>query len=47
MFTISNEDRKRLLALLDLTQGMKPSTLRDENRLRQALKRLEPKQELQ
>ena len=46
MFTISNEDRKRMLALLELTQGLKPKTLRDENRLRlarQALRRLERK----
>lgn len=50
MFTISNEDRKRLLALLDLTQGLKPNNLRDENRLRlarQALKRLERKDKRQ
>ena len=47
MYSISDDDRRALLALLPLIRGLRPATLADYNRLRRAriaLKRLQRKE---
>ena len=49
MYTVSNEDRDRIIRLIDLTRDLHPATLKQQNQLRlarQALKRLARKDEL-